>query len=296
LSSASDADDAYRASIEGRYCLVRIPRPIDGAQPRRIELAPKPGAAMPVNYATFFIEVMRSLTVLNILFPERRRRRPPWWPGAGSEQRFNEYYGKLADLALLALGQDQIALGVVGLKQIQNEIVERETARIKSDYMRTLGCWALLFAAASGVLCLVSLAADPGSVLYQYRNMWGMLAGSCLGTWISFGIRPTRLQFFDLTLLRDDQFDPPIRLIFVAAMTLVIGLILRTGAMKITIGSLDTSALQDSGALAFLVGCFCGLSEKALPSVLTRRATQFVSLVAGADREQAQAARQPRNR
>jgi hypothetical protein len=284
-SDTVDTSPGYTASIEGRFCLVRIPGPVGGVQPRRIELAPRPSTKMPAGYQDLFAAIMRTLTVLNMLFPQQTGRRLPWQRRDRSEQRFREYFDKLGGLALAALGQDQVPLGIVGLKQIQDEVVERESSRVKNGYMRVLGRWALLFMAVSGSGYLICRAHDPQTILHRYGYIASMITGSFLGTWLSFGVRRVRLQFFDLTRLEDDLFDPPVRLIFVAAMTLVIGLMLRTGAIKLTAGGIDTAALQNAGADAFLIGCFCGLCEKALPSALSHRTTQFIGLIAGAGRD-----------
>ena len=280
-----DTSAGYSASIEGKFCLVRIPNLRDDKQPRRIELAPRPSTKMPAAYQDLFAAIMRTLTVLDLLFPPQPPRRLPWPRRDRSEQRFREYFNKLADLSLTALGQDQVPLGIAGLKQIQDEVVERESSRVKNGYMRVLGRWTLLCMIVSATLYLICRASDVQTMLYRYRYIASMVTGSFLGTWLSFGVRRVRLQFFDLTRLEDDQFDPPVRLIFVAAMTLVIGLMLRTGAIKLTAGGIDTASLQNAGADAFLVGCFCGLCEKALPSALSRRTTQIVGLIAGAGRE-----------
>jgi hypothetical protein len=275
------ANAPYLAVLEGRFCLVRIPGIADGRQIRRIELSPKPGVIVPAAYQSLSSEILRTLTVLDLLFPDQsgrffRQRRQD-----RAEQRFREYFGKLAGLTLVALGQDQVALGVLNLRELQTEIVNREASSVKNKYMRSLGCWALSFAALFGLLFLGSRQLDLDTIFFRYRDIFVMVTGSFLGSWLSFGVRHARPGFADLTRLEDDLLDPPMRLVFVAAMTAVIGLLLFQGVIKVTAGGFDTMSVERSGASALLIGVFCGLCEKALPGVLSRHSAEMVGMLAG---------------
>jgi hypothetical protein len=105
--------------------------------------------------------------------------------------------------------------------------------------------------------------------------------GASLGTWLSFSIRRVSLTFEDLGLLEDDLLDPGVRVIFVIALTMTACLLFWTGAMNIEIGLLKTGSLKGDGEIAMLVGIFCGLSERALATAISGRATAFVKGIAG---------------
>src|SRR5712692_12026793 len=101
------SEEDYAAEQEGSYYLVRIPAERDGKQPRRIDFAPVPGSKIPPDYSALYVDIERTLTILNILFPADERSRFFARRALRNEAKFKEYYRKLADLALAALGQDQ---------------------------------------------------------------------------------------------------------------------------------------------------------------------------------------------
>jgi len=253
----------------GKYYAVRS-RHRAGARPS-ITFHVVPNTSPPDDYISLEIEIERTLAVLRVLFSPKRNK-----------EKFDEYFGRLAELAGAALEQDQVKLGRVALRAFQDEIVTRETAMVKNAYIQRLGSWALVFGVPAIVFYLYCRY-GPGvpDLLHRYREFVSMVAGSFLGTWLSFSIRRQQLSFWDLARLEEDSLDPSIRLLFVAGLTVVVGLLFATKAVVVTIGGFN-SAFLNSGTAAVLIGCLCGIGEIGLPTAVGRRASEFVAVLGGA--------------
>jgi len=196
--------------------------------------------------------------------------------------KFDEYFSTLANLARAAVGQDQVRLGRLALPAFQSEIVTRESGPVKNAYIRRLGLWALFFGALATVAYLYCRYGFTSAVpeLHRFREFFSMLAGCFLGTWLSFSIRRVQLTFDDLARLEQDLLDPSIRLLFVGGLTIVVGLLLATKAVVITVGGFN-SAFLDSGTAAVLIGCLCGIGEIGLPTAIAQRASEFGAVLGG---------------
>ena len=192
-----------------------------------------------------------------------------------NESRFQEYYGKLASLSLAALGQDQVALGRMALTGLQDEVLAREAGHVKNTYIRRLGTYAALLAVPAVILYFVAVCTPDDLVLHRFRHFLAMIIGSFLGTWLSFSIRRVTLSFWDLARLEEDRLDPGIRLLFVAGLTVFVGLLFTTKVVVLTLGQLETTGLA-SGTVAALIGMFCGLGEQGLSAAVARRASEFL--------------------
>jgi hypothetical protein len=249
----------------GKYFAVGRSAAEKGVPPS-IDYYPVPHTKAPHDYLSLQSEIERTLAVVRVLFFDKRKK-----------EKFDEYFGKLADIAQAALGQDQVELGRLALRAFQEEIATRETADVKNRYIRRLGLWALGFSVpAIGFYLYCRYWYWSGlPELHRFREFVSMLVGSFLGTWLSFSIRRPQLSFWDLAKLEEDSLDPSIRLVFVAGLTVVVGLLLATKAVVVTIGGFN-SAFLDSGTTAVLIGCLCGIGEMGLPTILARRASEFV--------------------
>lgn len=97
-----------------------------------------------------------------------------------------------------------------------------------------------------------------------------------VGAWLSFGTRKVVLSFYDLIRLEDDQIEPGLRLIFTGLLTHILLLMVATGVLDITVGTFHAFGFFASASVAFLFGAICGLSEKALPTALSQRASSIL--------------------
>jgi hypothetical protein len=254
----------------GKYYAVDTSEGKAGAAPN-ILFYIVPATSPPDEYSALQIDIERTLTVMKVLFFPKQR------------SKFDDYFSRLADLARAALGQDQARLGRLALLAFQSEVVARESGPVKNAYIRRLGGWALLFGAFATGAYLYCRYGYSSAVpeLHRFREFFSMLAGCFLGTWLSFSIRRVQLTFDDLARLEQDLLDPSIRLLFVAGLTIVVGLLLATKAVVITIGGFN-SAFLDSGTAAVLIGCLCGIGEMGLPTAIAQRASEFVAVLGGA--------------
>jgi hypothetical protein len=252
---------------------VVIP-PIDseGHSPRDIKFQPVPHATIPPDVAALQIEIERTLTTLIVLFPATGKR------AQTNEIKFRIYFDKLAGIAIAGLGQDQPLLGSMALATLKDEIVTRESGRVKNAYIRRLGLWSASFTVIFVVLYLTAGPEHVPDWIAKKRGFFILILGSFIGTWLSFSIRKVALTFSDLSVAESDQLDPPIRLIFVAGLTLVIGLMFATELASITIGKFHTTFLTSGGA-ALVIGLFCGISEQSLSTTVGAKAGEFIGLL-----------------
>ena len=96
-----------------------------------------------------------------------------------------------------------------------------------------------------------------------------------------FGLRRPRITFKDLDALEEDMMEPAIRLVFTGLIAITIAVIFAIGMVNVNVGGLNSAHLLTNGSSALLIGLLLGVSEQALPSALTRRASQFVSEIGG---------------
>jgi hypothetical protein len=200
-----------------------------------------------------------------------------------NQRRFDEYQFKLKALAQVGL-QDNASPDTarLALTALQDEILRREGPRIKNAYMSRLGAWALIFGGAAVIVYLILHNNDGFSRQFSsLLNLALVWAGTMVGTWLSFGLRKPVIALSDLNSLESDMVEPPLRLIFTGLIALTISFIFLTGMVNVAIGTLKSAELLVHGSTALVIGLLLGVSEQALPGALTRRASQFVSEVAG---------------
>lgn len=195
-----------------------------------------------------------------------------------------EFIEKLHGVAWIGLELNFTELAKLTLAELCNEFFVLEAGRIKNIYVRNLGLWAGLFALAFLTAYLFVEINHPNWAWGQSHKTFLLAAcGASIGTWASFSVRQVQFTFDDLVMLDEHALDPPLRVAFVVALTLITCLLFWTGAVNIEIGNLKTQqgSFQNSGSIAFLIGMFAGLSERALATAISGRAAAFVRSVAG---------------
>jgi hypothetical protein len=208
----------------------------------------------------------------------------------------DEYITKLAGVGRLGLEGPHTALAKLALNSLKSEFVAQEAGRIKNRYLRVLGYWSAGFAIALllGHIWIratgCALPSSPAAKSICIASWWDvhrnfLLAASsaAVGTWVSFAVRRLDLPFEEIALLEEESLDPPFRIVFVVALTLIVCLLFWTRAINIEIGNLRTAPddFTATGSIAIVVGMFCGLSERALATAISGRAAAFVRGVAG---------------
>lgn len=84
-------------------------------------------------------------------------------------------------------------------------------------------------------------------------------------------------------MLEERASAPAMRILFVVVLAMAACLLFWNGAVNIEIGNLKTGpqSFQLAGSVAFVIGLFCGLSERALATAIAGRAAAFVKGVGG---------------
>jgi hypothetical protein len=275
-----EKDDAKRAVGVHIDLTSGLPPPDDQPSPEKQDL---------------FVQLGNASTVIRTVsqhIDERAEKiAKRWWYGRKErrERRANvehesakrladEYFTKLAGVAEIGLQGPHTNLAKLGLDQLRAEFTAQQAGRIKNIYVRSLGAAAV--AAAAPLLLLYAFIIQYVRIGWWYDHKAFLIAaaGAAIGTWLSFSVRRVNLSFSDLGILEEDLLDPSVRIIFVIALTLTACLLFWTGVMNIQIGDLKTDAtgFMGRGSVAMLVGVLFGISERALATAISGRATAFV--------------------
>ena len=142
-----------------------------------------------------------------------------------------------------------------------------------------LALYALLRLTASYWAGINHFLANIGIQSSLLANFMLLLVGCFLGVWLSYGIRTTTFGLTDLTVTDADRLTPVIRLIFAGSLTIILGIVFTIPLVEVTIGKTSVTNIATYPMLAFVVGCFCGVSELALPTAVSRRAGDFIQSI-----------------
>lgn len=233
-------------------------------------------------------EIDGVLSTLDVIFPQEKSEasedpRIPPKSMTFAQRRFQEYQIRILGFAQIGLQTpaDPDSARQV-LETLQADVLLREGPRVKNGYIIKLGYAALTIAvvAATGYL-IIRRQQDFSILMTAYRNGLPLWVGTMIGAWLSFGIRRPKIVFKDLGALEEDMLEPAVRLIFTGLIATTIFFIFVCQMVTVKVGGLSSADIMNHGSSAFLIGMLLGVSEQALPGALTRRASQFVSEVAG---------------
>lgn len=244
---------------------------------------PAPEDAPSPEKQDLFVQINKTWTVFATVCQRMQDRAQGWWSTdaraiAHAKRLLDEYVEKLSGISRIGLESSNTVLAKLALAELRNEFVAREAGRIKNRYVRWLGAWAGL-AALLFFVAYVVITRYHEAIWWQHHKAFLLAgAGAAIGTWVSFSVRQVQLSFDDLLMLEEDSLDPPLRVLFVVALTWAACLLFWTGAMNLEIGNLKTKqdVFGGSGSVALLVGVFAGLSERALATAISGRAAAFV--------------------
>lgn len=205
---------------------------------------------------------------------------------------FRPYYVQLVRLAQLGLAGPEAAPDIAkrALEGMTAELIDNEGGRVKNNHMRRLAGWALLFAVPFLFAYVFLRFVGPNDVLMAWLRdvnvdprllgcfmlLW---VGCFLGVVLSYGARTTTMTLSDLTTVDADRLLPQYRLLFAGALTMLVGIFLVLRIIEFRVGeSISSSQIADYPMVAFLIGSLCGLTELALPSTVTRKASGLLDL------------------
>jgi hypothetical protein len=211
--------------------------------------------------------------------------------------RRSDYIRKAAGIARVGLQAENpslTSLAIQSLSAFREEIVSLEAGRVKNRYLWRLGWRCLVAAAASASVYLIINLECPVDyrnlsipvdcpvfpTLSRYRNFFLLIAGTAMGTWISFSLRRVIISFLDLAALEEDRLDPSMRVLFIIGLATVVGLLFWTKAVTVGIGEFQ-SDFSSSGSYALLIGLLLGIAERTMATAVSKRAGDFAGAIAG---------------
>lgn len=223
--------------------------------------------------------------------------------------RRNDYIRKLAYIARLGFAdRSRVPFSNALLDGFKNTFVSMEGEYVKNNYAKKLGEVAFVIGAFF-LLIYFLVPAFPKSIptvlppplqalplesiqqpLQTYRSFLVLAAAACAGTWLSFLLRRVTLSFPDLENVDEDRLNPVIRVLFVVGLTWVIGAFIATDFIQFNIAGVKSlkTELLGRGLVAAAMGVICGISERALASVVSRRSDDLLNNL-GSQRTSAQA-------
>lgn len=266
-------DDAAAATAGDRLGTFVLTAPADPACgfPTDIgfRVVPHVGT-VPPDQEALKTAIDSTLTSLRIILP-------PDSDDPAVTRRFGEYFNRIysaARVGLVTPAYPEVARP--DLQAVREEIVYREGPAIVNGYLKRLGTRAFLHVFAALLVHVAALIVEQiGRGLlepFDLHNLPLMWAGAMIGGWLSVGASRRTPTLEDLARMREDSLDADMRLLFVGLLTLVVGLVLLTDLIVITVGTFDGGRIEDSWMIALLVGAFCGLGEKAMSSRIVQQA------------------------
>lgn len=186
-----------------------------------------------------------------------------------------KYFNKLLSLAQAGLVSSSAnpELAEASLIRLKEEIVIIEGRRIKNNYMKVLGIYALVIAAISLIVY------ETLQILNKYDELAALMllgTGTMLGTWVSFGARKMDLKFEELSVIEKDMMQPFIRLIYIYLSAIVMALFLMTGIVQLKVGTLDATNMISDYKVPLLVGIICGLVESRIGVKVYKHANNII--------------------
>ena len=155
---------------------------------------------------------------------------------------------------------------------------------MKNAHLTKLGSRAIGLGSIFGALYIGLCIASPSPVLSSLkidpvvaRSFMLLWIGCFGGVWLSYAIRTSSFTLRDLVVADDDRLLPSTRLIFAGGLTMVLGLLLALGFVDARVGGESLAAFTVQPTKALLLGLFCGVSEHLLPSMIGKRANDFLS-------------------
>ena len=258
----------------------------------RLVFTPPEGKVEPPHEQLDLVaEIARVARHLHSLYVEDRvvwpvsLLKPRAWE-LGSEL---QYLQRLLQIAQIGLGREyaQTSYARSALMTIEAEIFVLRGFAKRRWYLMKCALYAaigmlvsLLF--YSELICQPILDYLRSGACHRYRPIFLVLAGSMLGMWLSIASGRVATTLETLEQVINDPVGPGLRILFVLTVAFAGSVLLLSGMVQIKIGEFDTKSLgwdpvsALSPMITLLIGVFFGFSEKTLPTVLAKRASDFV--------------------
>ena len=257
-----------------------------------LELTPPPEAPGPtdpqVQLATRLTRVVRCL---NSVYVEESRI-ATWMFGFLKPHCLvdpQQYLTLLEGIARVGLVADekQVAYARAALATLEEEIFILAGYAKRRWYLIKCAVYSGLMAALSLILfsrhvCSVFDHLRPDACS-SFGGIFLILSGSMLGIWLSIASSRVATTIDDLEQVINDPLGPGLRILFVLNIAFAGGVLLYSGLVDVTIGTLKLKELGQAGGsktgemLLVLIGILFGFSEKTLPSMLSSRAQTLIA-------------------
>ncbi len=226
--------------------------------------------------ADFKVEVDRTMLVINqVLKPKQD---VPRWHLNSDPNRRSDYIRGLRGICHVGLEHEdasQLKLATKSLESFREEFVANEAGAVKNRYLWRLGVRCLAMSVLASLAYVYASSLGETHIIYRFRNFFILVAGAGVGTWLSFALRRVIVTFLDLAALEEDRLDPTLRVLFITALTSIVGLFIWTGAISLGVGKFTTAAFPNSGVTTLLIGLLLGIAERTMATSVQKRATEF---------------------
>lgn len=223
------------------------------------------GTEIPEDEADFVFEVQKTLTVIDVIFTSQ-------------EQKFKHYFDQLLKLSQVALvpPMAQLKLAQKALAGLQQEIVEKESGKIKNNYLQKLGIRAFFLLMVAVVIRVILYFIPPGDITTSVIALSTIWMGCMVGVWLSFAIRKVKVPFYGLHILEEDRLEPVIRLVYAGILSIIVGFLLLRKGIIIEIGDISSAQIISDPLVAILFGAFLGIGEQTLGNTVSQKASKVI--------------------
>lgn len=247
---------------KGYYNILHNPEKTDIIFETNVEA----GIEIPDEQQNLVIDIGNSLSTINLLYDIKAIN-------------FKKAFEQLFYIAKTGLEGDkaQPSLATKALTQFKKEIVDRESGKIKNQYLKRLGIRAIILGMpiliiGSIINYLSCKVINCNCIQSNYiANIMILWSGTMSGVWLSFAITRTLIGFDDLAIIEKDRLEPTLRLIFTGVLSIIFGFLFMQNAFEIRLGNLSSHDIIKDPITAFLIGTILGLNEKIVGSTLTKK-------------------------
>lgn len=214
------------------------------------------------------------------------------YPTPSGEADFRRYFVRIAGAAQVGLvGATCFPdVGKQALSSTVSDLIDQEGAQVKNKQLRALALRSALLSLPLIVLYLAFRCLIEGNAATQHAlkllfinpemasSFMVLLLGCLMGVTLSYAARTTTLTIKDLTTPDTERLKPYSRLLVSAGWSLLFGCLIVLDVFVIQIGAFSTKTFATNPLVAFVLGSVCGLSNLTLPSVVSKKAAEALSL------------------
>lgn len=195
-----------------------------------------------------------------------------------------QYFERLANIARIGLGRDyaQVSYARAALLAFETDIFVLRGFTQRRWYLYRCAA----YAAAASVLLLVFYGSCDSffgwirvGACSDHHQIFLALSGAMLGMWLSIASRRVATTLEELEQVINDPIGIGLRTLYVLNVAFAGCVLLLADVVTIQIGDVSTAKLgwQSGGPMVtLLIGVMLGFSEQTLPTLLARRASEFI--------------------